>query len=135
MTDEEKITSLNAKRDGIVRAQKMAEAGWGGLSSPGYITWQGKRPDKVVCKCCSTPVMQDGQRLPTYREVQITFSDKSAHVTQVCANCALTGFNLRTLEAVYCADLLALATEEDMQDTLMRWELMAYRQINGFTGL
>ena len=132
MTLTEQARSLTAKKLSLERAKIKADAGWPGLAAPAYMQWQDKNVSTAVCKCCGARIMLDGQRLPQYAEIMLSFNDRSAHVTNLCKTCRSSGLSLDTLDALYCADLLVLAAEEEMQDVLMRWELMATRKVIGF---
>lgn len=133
MNDTDKRQSLAAKHLALLRVEQMAAREWNGLSSPGYISWQGHRPDSMVCKCCGRSIMQEGQRLPTYAEAVLKFDDNSSHATPLCRSCLDAGLTQPTLEAIYCADLAALATEEDMEgDIFMRWGMMSARRVVGY---
>ena len=132
MKQAEQARSLTAKRDALIRAKAVADAGWAGLAAPAYMSWVDKHPNKAVCKCCGARIMQDGQRLPQYAEIMLSFDDRSAHVTNLCRACRASGLTMDKLDAMYCADLVVLAEEEDMQDILMRWELMDRRKVTGF---
>lgn len=128
MRPDEERTSLAAKKAALDRAGQGCTA----IRCPQFITWVGKHPENVYCKSCGAVLIAEGQRQRAYSEIKLFFDDGSAHVTALCRNCVSVGFTIDTLEALYCADLVALATEEDLHGILQRWEMMATRKPIGF---
>lgn len=128
MVDTQLIKSLDAKAKGLARVQQKASSGWAGLSAPDYV-----RPPAILCKKCGCTV-SEGKQLATFIELRLTFNDNSAHVTPLCRKCSI-GLSLSELEAIYCADLIALSRDEEMNGLLMRWELLSDRQVTGYERL
>ena len=119
------IESLEEKRKGLSRAKKASDKGWAGLECPNYV----KLPT-VLCKKCGCTI-SEGRPLRTYVELRLVFDDNSAHVTPCCKKCS-TGLTLAELEAMYCADLVALSDDEEKQNVLMHWGLLSSRKIVGY---
>ena len=122
------LNSLSAKAKGLARAKLQASSGWANFSAPNYV-----RPPTILCKKCGCTVYE-GRPLASYTELRLVFDDNSAHITQLCRKCAV-GLTLKELEAIYCADLVALSEDEEAQGLLMCWELLADRQVVGYERL
>lgn len=117
--------SLEEKVKGLARVEKQASSGWSGLVAPNYV-----RSPIILCKKCGCTV-SDGRMLASFSELRLIFNDNSAHITPCCKKCAI-GLSLKELEAIYCADLLALSQEEESCGRLMHWQLLSDRQITGY---
>ena len=120
--------SLEAKVKGLDRVKRQASTGWAGLTAPNYV-----RTPIIHCKKCGCTIT-DGKTLASFSELKLTFNDNSAHVTTSCKKCVV-GLSLAELEAIYCADLLALSQEEEACGRLMHWQLLSDRKITGYERL
>lgn len=121
MTPAQEYEAIKGKHRALMRASRVAAKKWEGLSAPKY-THNGA----VLCKRCGVPLDNTN-----YAELRLAFSDRSAHVTAVCKKCT-SGWSLPALEVLYCADLVALADEEDRLGVLQFWDMMADRQVTGY---
>lgn len=121
MTPEQRIVAMRAKQRAMLRVTRAANSHWAGLTTPAYI-----RKGNMLCKRCGSSLTVAG-----YAELRIVFCDDSAHITPVCKNCT-TNCSAALLEAIYCADLLALADEEERVGVTQFWDMMADRQVRSY---
>lgn len=121
MTPEQEYEAIKGKHRALMRVSRAANKRWNGLSMAQYM-----HNGAPSCKRCGAKL--DSRN---YAELRLSFSDGSFHITPVCSKCT-SGWSLPDLEALYCADMFALADEEDRLGVLQFWNMMADREVTGY---